>query len=125
MTNRPFQPIDDGELYDALTPLPSHQDYRRSAPATVRQHGPRDRRQNMLCLVLLILLAGATVVMVRQGPSTSTNSVPSSPSVSATCERAWLDNKDNVYNALRTKAEYMENCITTQKALNQLQQDHR
>jgi hypothetical protein len=64
VTNRPYKPLDDGELYDALTPLPPHQDDGGSTPAAARRWDPHDRRRNLLCVVLMILLAGAIVVMI-------------------------------------------------------------
>ncbi len=125
MTPRPFQPADDGELYDAL----AHQDYRRS----IQKPPPPASPWYVTALVttLVLVLAGAAVIAAAVGAFSpggqSTPSTPTQtrPSASARCEQAWLENRNNQYNMARSKAEYMTNCVDTQKALDQLREDHK
>lgn len=125
MVNHPSQPTDDDEISEALTPLPSHQDYRRSI-----QRPPRVPffAESIRLWILMALITIGIILGIGMGVwdfSASGGTAPARPSAASTCEQAWLDNKDNMYNALRTKAEYMQNCVTTQKALDQLREDHR
>lgn len=125
MANDPSQPTDDGEVFQALSPLPSHQDYRRTI-----QRPPRVAffDESIRLWILMALITIGVIFSIRMGvwdSSGSGGTAPVRPSATSRCEQAWLDNKDNVYNAFRTKAEYMQNCVSTQKGLDQLREDHR
>lgn len=70
----------------------------------------------------VVLILAFTQMGDRGGGAPAT---PPRQSATAKCEAAWADNKDNVYNVARTKAEYMANCVGLQNELERIRRDHQ
>lgn len=84
----------------------------------------------MSTLRLVTIALGLAVVILLiylpfRGDGGGSSPSRSVPTAQATCERAWTENKDNVYNVARTKAEYMTNCVGVQNELEQIRRDHQ
>lgn len=107
-----------------MDPLLPHQDYRRGATAPPAPLLDSISTPRLIMLGVAVALVVVLVVLLNGGGGGSGRSRRVSPAT-ATCERAWAENKDSVYNVARTKAEYMTNCVGVQNELEQLRRDHQ